>query len=64
MSLFKEFKVFVFCGNVIDMVVGIIIGVVFGKIVLLFVVDIIMLLIGIILGGVNFSDLSFVLFVV
>ncbi|PAR63234.1 large-conductance mechanosensitive channel protein MscL, partial [Vibrio metoecus] len=48
-------------GNVIDMAVGIIIGAAFGKIVSSFVADIIMPPIGIILGGVNFSDLSFVL---
>ncbi|ENM5785442.1 large-conductance mechanosensitive channel protein MscL [Vibrio metoecus] len=61
MSLFKEFKAFASRGNVIDMAVGIIIGAAFGKIVSSFVADIIMPPIGIILGGVNFSDLSFVL---
>lgn len=61
MSLIKEFKAFASRGNVIDMAVGIIIGAAFGKIVSSFVADIIMPPIGIILGGVNFSDLSFVL---
>ena len=61
MSLLKEFKAFASRGNVIDMAVGIIIGAAFGKIVTSFVADIIMPPIGIILGGVNFSDLSVVL---
>ncbi|EOX3298925.1 large-conductance mechanosensitive channel [Vibrio cholerae] len=61
MSLLKEFKAFASRGNVIDMAVGIIIGAAFGKIVSSFVADIIMPPIGIILGGVDFSDLSFVL---
>ncbi|EJL6761758.1 large-conductance mechanosensitive channel protein MscL [Vibrio cholerae] len=61
MSFLKEFKAFASRGNVIDMAVGIIIGAAFGKIVSSFVADIIMPPIGIILGGVNFSDLSFVL---
>ncbi|BCI77908.1 large-conductance mechanosensitive channel protein MscL [Vibrio cholerae] len=61
MSLLKEFKAFASRGNVIDMAVGIIIGAAFGKIVSSFVADIIMPPIGIILGGVNFSDLSLVL---
>lgn len=61
MSLFKEFKAFASRGNVIDMAVGIIIGAAFGKIVSSFVADVIMPPIGILLGGVNFSDLSVVL---
>ena len=61
MSLIKEFKAFASRGNVIDMAVGIIIGAAFGKIVSAFVADIIMPQIGMILGGVNFSDLSIVL---
>ncbi|MFB2658998.1 large-conductance mechanosensitive channel protein MscL [Shewanella xiamenensis] len=61
MSLLKEFKTFASRGNVIDMAVGIIIGAAFGKIVSSFVGDIIMPPIGIILGGVNFSDLSIIL---
>ncbi|MGL5047624.1 MAG: large-conductance mechanosensitive channel protein MscL [Shewanella sp.] len=61
MSLIKEFKAFASRGNVMDMAVGIIIGAAFGKIVSSFVADVIMPPIGIILGGVNFSDLSIVL---
>ncbi|MCH1930862.1 large-conductance mechanosensitive channel protein MscL [Shewanella sp. A25] len=61
MSLLKEFKAFASRGNVIDMAVGIIIGAAFGKIVSSFVADIIMPPIGMILGGMNFSDLSIVL---
>lgn len=45
------------CGNVIDMVVGVIVGGVFGKIVISFVNDIILFLIGVLLGGVEFRDL-------
>ena len=61
MSLIQEFKAFAARGNVIDMAVGIIIGAAFGKIVSSFVGDIIMPPIGIILGGVDFSDLAVVL---
>jgi large conductance mechanosensitive channel len=58
MKLIKEFKAFISRGNVIDLAVGVIIGGAFGKIVSSLVNDIIMPLIGIILGGVSFSDLS------
>lgn len=58
MSLIKEFKAFAARGNVIDMAVGIIIGAAFGKIVSSFVGDVIMPPIGLILGGVDFSDLA------
>ncbi len=61
MGLIKEFKAFASRGNVIDMAVGIIIGAAFGKIVSSFVADIIMPPIGILLGGMNFTDLSIVL---
>lgn len=64
MGFLSEFKVFVVKGNVVDMVVGIIIGVVFGKIVLFFVGDVIMLLIGLLIGGVDFFDLVIMLKVV
>ncbi|MEZ6962439.1 MULTISPECIES: large-conductance mechanosensitive channel protein MscL [unclassified Aeromonas] len=57
MSLIQEFKAFASRGNVIDMAVGIIIGAAFGKIVSSFVGDVIMPPIGLILGGVDFSDL-------
>lgn len=55
--MFKEFKEFALKGNVIDLAVGIIIGVEFGKIVTSVVSDIIMPPIGYFLGGVNFSNL-------
>ncbi len=55
--MLQEFKKFAIKGNIIDMAVGIIIGVAFGKIVSSFVADIIMPPIGILLGGVDFSNL-------
>ncbi len=55
--MLKEFKEFVMRGNVVDMAVGIIIGVAFGKIVSSFVNDVLMPPIGLILGKVNFSNL-------
>ncbi|SIQ46051.1 large conductance mechanosensitive channel [Aeromonas sp. RU39B] len=61
MSLLQEFKAFAARGNVIDMAVGIIIGAAFGKIVSSFVGDVIMPPIGLLLGGVDFSDLSITL---
>lgn len=54
----EEFKNFISKGNVMDMAVGVIIGGAFGKIVSSLVENILMPLIGILLGGVNFSDLS------
>lgn len=54
----EEFKAFAIKGNVIDMAVGVIIGGAFGKIVTSLVNDIIMPLIGVIIGGVKFSGLS------
>lgn len=60
MGMFKEFKEFVMCGNVIDFVVGVVIGGVFGKIVILLVNDVIMLLIGLFIGGVDFLDMKWV----
>ncbi len=61
MGLLKEFKEFAVKGNVIDMAVGVIIGGAFGKIVSSLVNDVIMPPIGKLIGGVNFSDLKFVL---
>jgi len=61
MGMIKEFKEFAVKGNVIDMAVGIIIGAAFGKIVSSFVGDVIMPPIGVLVGGVDFSNLSFVL---
>jgi large conductance mechanosensitive channel len=60
MSMLKEFKEFAVKGNVIDMAVGIIIGAAFGKIVSSLVGDVIMPPIGVVLGGVDFSNLSIV----
>ena len=57
MSLVKEFKAFAMRGNVVDMAVGIVIGGAFGKIVSSFVADVIMPPIGILVGGVDFTDL-------
>ncbi|MEA4841404.1 MAG: large-conductance mechanosensitive channel protein MscL [Bacteroidales bacterium] len=56
-----EFKAFALRGNVVDMAVGIVIGAAFGKIVTSLVNDIIMPPIGLLLGGVNFSELKFVM---
>ena len=53
----EEFKEFIAKGNVMDMAVGVIIGGAFGKIVSSLVENILMPLIGILIGGVNFSDL-------
>jgi large conductance mechanosensitive channel len=61
MSLIKEFKDFAMRGNVVDMAVGIIIGGAFGKIVTSIVNDIIMPPIGMLVGGVDFKDLKYVL---
>ena len=57
-KIFKEFKTFIERGNVIDLAVGVVIGSAFGKIVSSLVDDIIMPLIGIIIGGLDFSNLS------
>lgn len=59
--MLNDFKAFVMKGNVIDMAVGIIIGAAFGKIVTSLVNDIIMPPIGMLLGGVSFTDLKIVL---
>jgi len=61
MSVLQEFKEFAVKGNVVDMAVGIIIGAAFGKIVSSFVGDVIMPPIGVMLGGVDFSNLSITL---
>jgi large conductance mechanosensitive channel len=60
MKVIQEFKEFAVKGNVVDMAVGIIIGAAFGKIVSALVSGIIMPPIGVLLGGVDFSDLAFV----
>jgi large conductance mechanosensitive channel len=58
MKLLDEFKAFAMKGNVVDMAVGIIIGAAFGKIVSSIVSDIIMPPLGMLIGGVNFTDLK------
>ena len=60
MSMMKEFKDFAVKGNVIDMAVGIVIGAAFGKIVSSFVGDVIMPPIGVVLGGMDFASLAFI----
>ena len=57
MGLFKEFKAFAMRGNVIDLAVGVVIGGAFGKIVSSVVADVIMPPLGLLIGGVNFTDL-------
>lgn len=61
MGMLQEFKEFAIKGNVVDMAVGVIIGAAFGKIVSSFVTDVIMPPIGVLIGGVDFSKLSFIL---
>ena len=61
MKIVDEFKAFAMKGNVVDMAVGIIVGAAFGRIVSSLVNDIIMPPIGVLLGGVNFSDLKLVI---
>jgi large conductance mechanosensitive channel len=58
MSIAKEFQEFASKGNVVDMAVGIIIGGAFGKIVTSLVNDVLMPPIGLLIGGVNFSELA------
>lgn len=55
----NEFKAFISRGNVVDMAVGVIVGSAFGKIVTSLVNDLLMPIIGVIIGGLNFSQLSF-----
>lgn len=59
--MLKEFKEFALKGNVMDLAVGVIIGGAFGKIVTSLVNDILMPLLSILTGGINFSDLKIVL---
>ena len=59
--MFKEFKDFISKGNVMDLAVGVIIGAAFGKIVTSLVDDMIMPVLGIILGKVNFTGLKLVI---
>ena len=61
MKLVNEFKSFAMKGNVVDMAVGIIIGAAFGKIVSSLVADIFMPPLGLLIGGVNFTELKIIL---
>lgn len=61
MGMVNEFKQFVARGNVVDMAVGVIIGLAFGQIVSSLVSDVVMPPIGLLIGGVDFSDLVIVL---
>ena len=61
MAIIKEFKEFAMRGNVVDLAVGIIIGGAFGKIITSLVTDVIMPPIGLLVGGVKFTDLKFTL---
>lgn len=60
MSMLKEFKDFAVKGNVVDMAVGIVIGAAFGKIVSALVAGVLMPPIGVLLGGVDFSSLAYI----
>jgi len=61
MSIGSEFKEFAMKGNVVDLAVGVIVGAAFGKIVSSFVGDVVMPPLGLLVGGVNFSDLALTL---
>ncbi|QNH40349.1 large conductance mechanosensitive channel protein MscL [Bacillus sp. PAMC26543] len=57
--MWKEFKTFAMRGNIVDLAIGVVIGGAFGKIVTSLVNDIIMPIVGLLLGGLDFSGLSF-----
>ncbi len=59
-AFFNEFRAFAVKGNVVDMAVGVIIGMAFGKIVTSLVSDVIMPIVGVLIGGLNFQGLSLV----
>jgi large conductance mechanosensitive channel len=61
MSMLEEFKAFAMRGNVVDLAVGVVIGAAFGKIVTALVNNVIMPPIGLLTGGVDFSQLKWVL---
>jgi len=61
MGILKEFKEFAVKGNAVDMAVGIVIGAAFGKIIASLVADVIMPPIGVLVGGVDFTKLAFIL---
>ena len=58
MSVLTDFRDFINRGNVMDLAVGVIIGAAFGKIVSSLVGDVLMPVVGLIMGGINFTDLS------
>ena len=58
MSIAREFREFAMKGNVVDLAVGVIIGAAFGKIVASLVEDVIMPVLGTLIGGINFSGLA------
>jgi large conductance mechanosensitive channel len=60
-TFLKDFKSFAMKGNLIDMAVGVVIGGAFGKIVSSLVADVIMPLVGLLVGGVDFTSLSWTL---
>lgn len=60
-GILKDFKDFISRGNVVDLAVGVIIGAAFGKIVASIVDDLLMPLIGILIGGINFRDIKLTL---
>jgi large conductance mechanosensitive channel len=59
MGMVTEFKEFAMRGNVVDLAVGVVIGAAFGKIVASLVNDVIMPMVGYVVGGVNFNQLAF-----
>ena len=61
MKILQEFKAFAMRGNMIDLAVGIIIGAAFGKIIASLVSDLLMPPIGLLIGGINFTDLQITL---
>ncbi len=61
MKMLDEFKAFAMRGNVVDMAVGIIIGGAFGKIISSFVSDVLMPPLGLLLGGLDFKDMAYVM---
>lgn len=61
MSVIKEFKEFAVRGNVIDLAIGVVIGAAFGKIVSSLVGDVVMPLLGLAIGGIDFSDMAIML---
>jgi large conductance mechanosensitive channel len=61
MSLIKDYKAFITKGNIVDLAVAVVIGGAFGKIITSFVKDVVMPPIGLMIGGVDFKDLKYVI---